>query len=278
MKQCLFWIACVLIFTAQSCTVEKRLYTKGYHVSSSKNLKTTKSPVGFNQSTAFSANAKKQNETFGEELVAEVGNLSQKSIITTPLWNKETGDCDIIYFKDGAQVDARILMISDTEVRYKRCKSNDEIIYSTSIDNVLIIEYMNGEKFIPKRGIDLKEKEESKAVAKTYSSNSPASLGGLTYHPLSIISFAFSMVSVTLLSLSLILLFALGLASGVFLVSIGFLLAVAAIILGIIALVKISRHKDKYKGKIFAILGLAFGGAIVLSILIAYIISSMPVE
>lgn len=272
MKQCLFWIACVLIFTAQSCTVEKRLYTKGYHVSSSKNLKTTKSSVDFNQSAALSANAKKQNETLEAELVAGIDNQSQKNIITTPLWKKNVGNCDVIYFKDGAQVDARILMISDTEVQYKRCKSNDEIIYSTSIDNVLIIEYMNGEKYIPKRGIDLKEKEEPKTVVKTYNNNPPQANGSKSYHPLSILSFTFGLAAITLLALSLILIVALGM--GGLLVAFAFLFGIAAVILGIIGLVKLRKNKEKYKGNIFAILGIVLGGAIALAILLVVLITN----
>lgn len=243
-----------------SCTVEKRLYTKGYHV-----MKGQQTKMG-----------KIQNKTEEHQVSIQPSDIAFAStqkvffpIVTNNLLLQS--DCDVIYFKDGAQVDARITMISDTEIQYKKCKTNDEILFSTSLENVLMIEYMNGDKYIPKKEYVVKDKEEKNVIVKTYSNNSPSYGGVKKVHPLSIASLILGAIGLGLAVIGLLFGFLTTFTGAFLFLYLGLLLAVAAMVMGFISLAQIKRKGDRYTGKTFSILGIAFASAVLLVGLVLFI-------
>lgn len=250
----LFLVLFSMIF--HSCTVEKRLYTKGYHVSKKQHLVVDKAQ-----------NTPNKVEHNNVSIVpATTSTVSLEKSYSPFTLNKllVQGDCDVIYFKDGSQVDVRITMISDSEIQYKKCTTNDEILFSTSMENVLMVEYMNGDKFIPKKEYGVKDKDEKNVVVKTYTNNSLTYDGSKKDHPLAIASLILGAIGLAFAIIGLLFGYLTTFAGAFLFLYLGLLLAVAGMVMGIISLIQIKKKQERYTGKTLSILGIVFSGIVIL--------------
>ncbi len=245
-----------------SCTVDKRLYNKGYHLTKNEKLSTT--------SKVDKANSKEIENKISNNDMEEENLLSQQNseILESPLLSKlfkqPKDNCDVIYFKDGTEVKASIIEISDHAIQYKKCNSENQVVFSTSSDNILMIVYSNGEKFVPKQNTSLERKTTTTESQENTKQNTTQKL---REHPLGIISIALGGLGFVLAILGIYVVFYSVYTGGGLLIVAAFLLAIAALITGIIGLVKSKRYKDRFKGSVLSIIGLSLG-ALLLGLLI----------
>ncbi len=87
--------------------------------------------------------------------------LNEHKVETDP----PPAECDVIVMINGYQIQALIVEISETEVKYRKCGEPEGPIYYLSLDNVLNILLKNGDTFAPKPNKPIKE---HKPVTKKY--------------------------------------------------------------------------------------------------------------
>jgi hypothetical protein len=186
-----------------SCTFTKRLYTKGYHVdypiagpkknthSSKKELEDQKI-ISENSKTAFDL----------DNSISSTQN--EKGVILNPslqvsfneIYNKENvknknDDCDLIIMMDDTQIKAKVLEITETQIKYKKCSYQDGPTFTQSLTDVNHIKFANGEFFIP----EIKEDEDlntNKPAVKSGKFDGGPSVAGLVF---SILATVFSIIT-----------------------------------------------------------------------------------
>jgi len=147
MKKLAFLLALLLVF---SCTVQKRHYQKGYFVSWKKHSslkERSKEKVAVTKTierdlketvTVPPAEAKPM-------LVADVS----KTMLLAPVKKRSVfssgeDSCDVLIYKDGSEAKIKILEITSTTVKYKKCSMPDGPIYITEKSKLFMVKYTNG--------------------------------------------------------------------------------------------------------------------------------------
>ena len=143
-----------------SCGVERRTYMPGYYISwNNKQPLTIKPPKAITENEPIILPAGNKDD---QEEVAEVPNtdvimyasadnsISLKSF-TIPSkklvhsYEKNSQDsCDIIVYKKGLQVPAKVLEIGEQEIKYKRCDYKNGPTITINKNEVVSIKYPNG--------------------------------------------------------------------------------------------------------------------------------------
>jgi hypothetical protein len=147
-----FPISILILFILASCSVDKRIYRKGYHIGwlhhkkeirlhenkteVAKTISKSEEPVAIE--VAFSVN---QNN---EEPVSA---SAQKRIVLpsnnrSKLVDDECGD--FINFKKGDVVKAKVLEITPTEIKYRRCDNLNGPLIVVAKNDIYSIKYVNG--------------------------------------------------------------------------------------------------------------------------------------
>ena len=181
------------------------------------------------------------------KIAQEIENLNS-IIIHEPLKNhtrvhKESNECDEIICKNGEIIKAKIIEISEDNIRYRMCPENeDRPSYSILKSKVLVISYKNGEKEV----FQDKSAQEARSTSKSNISNSG---GNKTIDGIGIASIIIGFLSLIMLLFGPTIIIAL----------MGIILAIIAIILGAVSLGKIDRNPELYSGRGFAITGLLIG-------------------
>jgi hypothetical protein len=240
-----------LILSSCSLTFEKRHYRKGYHtdivanhkrqarstesdrinsqivqVNQAKTTLLVKDPtVDVNLQTIEKVNLTKNN--------TQVKTTTKSKFIP----NLKLADCDVITLKNGEEIEAVIVKISDNEIEYKKCNNKEGPSYIVKSSEVLLIKLKNGENYIPKES------------SNTNTSSNQSSKSGGDSPVVNILSFAFGFVAFILSILGW------ALPGGFFglliLFVFGILLAITSIVLGAVG------QKKKLKG--LGIAGLILG-------------------
>ncbi len=141
---------------------------------------------------------------------------------------------DIKLFRNGEEVEAKIIEVGIDEIKYKKCNNLEGPIYTSLKKDVFMVKYSNGDKDVY---------EEEKPLA------SEAKTGGDISKPAR--PHAGGVVG---LVLSIV-----GLAVGYFILwPLGFL-GVPAIVLGSVAVAAKKKHPEKYKGIATGVLAIIFG-------------------
>jgi hypothetical protein len=179
------------------------------------------------------------------KIVQEIENQNS-IIIHEPFKNhtrvqKESNECDEIICKNGEIIKAKIIEISEDNIRYRVCPENeDRPSYSILKSKVLVLSYKNGEKEV----FQDHSVNETKITSKP---NAPNLEGKRNIDGIGVASIIIGL-------LSLIMLF------GTIIIALfGIFLAIIAIILGAVSLGKINRNPDLYSGRGFALTGLLLG-------------------
>jgi hypothetical protein len=141
-----------------SCSVEKRLYSSGYHISkNSKNLakkdrtqhSTKKQRIvepNDNEETIVyedSRNTTNEDIEYVSDLFASIDEdlvISSNSGFSSKL--NET--CDIIILKDGTEIKAKVLEINDDNIKYKMCDNLEGPTFTKNKNLIFMIKYPNG--------------------------------------------------------------------------------------------------------------------------------------
>ncbi len=154
-------ILIVSIVLLGSCTMEKRLYTGGYHIETKskvhKKYNSKPQPIDNN---IVSQGIVSESETYfndvkNETSIVEASNNHQiEQIVVSPDQNIQMVDdsaaCDIIVLKDGDEISAKVIEVTTTDIKYQKCNSSSEVLYTISKQEVFLIKYPDGTKDVIK--------------------------------------------------------------------------------------------------------------------------------
>lgn|GEM_PF-3075299 len=244
----LFILLLFLSAILPSCSIEKRLYNKGFHVENNflKKEKIEKVKVDLN-TDEFLAQETTTKEILPPKFIQQEKELEVEEATVT-----DYHGCDTLYFKNGSKILCNIKYVSEKEVFYKFCGNDKGNNIRTSMAEIESINYASGEQkevlneddyFVERKYLD-ETAEEIQTKKK------------------SLWSFLFSIFGILFYSLSYIgILGVLGLPC--------FILAV---VLGRSAL-KTYKENPQYQGKGYALAGFSIGlSMIILTILAAILI------
>ncbi len=205
-----------------SCSVENRLHLSGYNVNWKKSSRENSTQENFlAQNQKISIN--KTNESIkcenltafnSDETIIENNIDYNKASIELIQDSTKTEKCDTIHLKNKVRIEAKVQEIGTKEVKYKNCDNLNGptiVLWKSDVEK---IKFSNGttEKIIPS------------------SKGKRLEVLGLIAFCISVLAFMVSMILNAYL---------------------GSFLAVGAIVLSLLSLIKFLRKKDKYKGKAF---------------------------
>ena len=238
MKKLIVFIFSIVLFG--SCSSEKILSERLTHDWNINYLDNDDVKNSFTTIEDYQYINEKPNNVLSNELENESLTASTKTVITnnkkelTSLLRKVREleldeDCDNIIFKNGEELDAKVVEITTEVVKYKRCDNLEGPLISVSKNEIFMIRYKNGTKEIFNSSVNYSDYGSSETISKK---TEPAAL--------------ISMLT--------------GIVGGLLPVSgIGIILVILALILSIMGLTRISKEPDKLKGKGFAIAGFILG-------------------
>ena len=245
----------IVAIILSSCSIQKRHYMSGYNVEFGK-LRQTESSKNRIESSINSISEENLDSPINtdENTVASIENIKESELAAKRSYilpkNKKklkftynNNECDEIILKDGQIIKGKVIELSDTEIKYKKCDNLEGPTISTNKKNVFMVRYANGT-------VDV-----INAISNNSSEQTKSSDGKKT-EPLAIAS---------VVSLGVALLASILIATDIAFLGLGLavLLSLLAIIFGIIALVKIRKNKDSLKGKSLVWIGI-IGGALFL--------------
>lgn len=170
-----FLILTLLLLLA-SCSVSKRHYRKGFHVDWAHRAGKPQKEIT-HQSTPSPSSETEQNQLIASTLQHDESNVLADASASTPKllkknkWKLNEPTCgDVIYFRNGNQVTAKVLEISQREIRYKRCDNIDGPLMVIDKDDVEFIRFQNGttEKFEKHSLFDHNKKELANGKKRTH--------------------------------------------------------------------------------------------------------------
>lgn len=240
----LFITSILLLNSCSSSFLSHRMYGNRFYVKAKKiNDAPKKSEIRFedeiNQESVMTASIENQHVQEIQKYPASNNNVP----VFTSTTNKNNvlehyrqiitnEPCDLIVFKNGDEIEAKIIEISVTEIKYKKCNNLNGPTNIVSKSEVLFIKYPNGTKDV------FSDKNVNTAPKDNSSSNKDIEILGLLA----------MIVGILGLLLGLFI-------SGLFAIVFG----LAAIVLAIISFSKFKNNPGKYMGKGFSIAGLVLG-------------------
>lgn len=252
-----FILLCVIVqvVSYSSCTVEKRVYNKGYQI------------------THYSGGAKKRkNEIIAMPRMQQFGNQAHTAILNNSFDNASASknkkdvvnehnlrkplpnrfDCDSLVLKDGTSKAITLIAYNDSLVQYTTCQTTSEI-KQISPGEIHYLVLKTGEKlsFIPFQYTD--------RATVYYEAKSYFTKKEKLHKNFALASFGLSIGSI-ILAVFLFVLLSLWPALIVFAV-----LAILAIILGAIALSNSRKNPNLRKFSIYAILGIVFSSLLLIA-------------
>jgi hypothetical protein len=134
MKHILYSLALLLLV---SCAVQKRHYRKGFYIASTGQSAQKKS------SESKESNITKQ--IFALPAVpSEPITQNGFTIETSKKKGVPTDSCDVLVFRDGTEILAKITELNESQVRYKRCDNVEGPTYVTEKSDLFMLKYSNG--------------------------------------------------------------------------------------------------------------------------------------
>lgn len=249
MKNLLLFLSFTLLL---SCSVQKRKYQKGFYIAKLHHKNQTGKKERIVQSTT-SGESNSMPETVisvksGQPPVldASAGNgegtypAKKHSFISAA-----EDSCDVLFFKDGSEVRAKVTEVNVTDVKYKRCDNQDGPSYVTKKSDLFMIKYANGTREVIKTEPEVKNTAPSASTFQ-YKSNKPVKV----LHPMAGLSLALGILAVVLSFVPFFLFIVPPAYLGLM-----FLSALVATIVGGTTLRQIKRQQEIYRGKGFALPG-----------------------
>jgi len=164
---------------------------------------------------------------------------------------RDSDACDLILLNDNnnSVIRAKVTEINQDEIKYKRCDNLTGPLYTIKKSEVSEIQYANGTRDVIQQNTPLTNSHYAKE-------NFIVKVRG----PFVLSSFIMALAGVLMLFTPAVLIAVTGWLLGIF--------GILALVFSIIALDKISNHREKYKGKGYAITALILGIIEALSFLI----------
>jgi len=170
-------------FVVSSCTIQKRKYQKGMYVNVKHYVHHNKIEKNKKEDALSIVELKvKEVAVSKQELVASIAKAAPPITKTKPAKIKETKNdtCgDLIIMLDGAVIEAKVIEVTQTNVKYKKCNNVNGPTYTTALEKIERIQYKDGSqdivdsgtkpsvRFLPK-GSDLKYKTISESKGDFY--------------------------------------------------------------------------------------------------------------
>lgn len=146
------------VFVFSNCTMQERRYRKGFYVNTKHNKRHIKGEEYKNEDALTVIELKVKAEEVAvskQELVASVVKAAPPIPKTKPAKIKETKSdtCgDLIIMLNGVVIEARVLEVNQTNVKYKRCNNINGPTYTTALEKIERIQYKNGSQDIVDSG------------------------------------------------------------------------------------------------------------------------------
>jgi hypothetical protein len=254
----LILICPLLIFI--SCSIQKRKYQDGFYVDWGPKKGKHKTEI-LAQKAALKPSAGQTPVMQELTLKADASGMpaikKRSSLLFVP-----PDTCDVLVFKDGAEISGKLIEITPAEVKYKRCDNPTGPVYVSRKSELFMIKYANGTREVikveePPRQVQPRTTPQT-ATARQYKKVIPPGA------PVSLVTGILSMV-IGYVGL-MVLLFTgdpsiftpFAVIAGIF--------ALIAVIAGRNASTRINENPEVYKGRGMAVPGIVFG-FIVLGIL-----------
>lgn len=246
MKKIFLLLPLLLLF---SCSIQKRKYQKGYyvnwhnnHTQTDKLAKTDADKKRITDSKPYNGSTEVSENKQEELTVSAKNDFGITEHIKTKKQSAKDEPCDLIIFKDGSEVSAKVSEITSTEVKYKKCEMEDGPNYVVKKSELFMIKYANGTREV------FKNETPQKPV---YENNTRSQVNGpQKNHPYAILALVFGILGIYPLTI------------------IG---SILAIIFAGMAIKKIRENPELYKGEGLAIAGRILG-IIMLSLLVLFVI------
>ncbi len=235
-------------FTFSKCHVMKRTYRNGYYIAWNKKTSHLKNENTLkNEDAELNDIVNYTEPILSEPLLASTEQSiisNKKNKIIEPVAEPIDSCGDIITLKNGDEIVAKVLEVSQTTIKYKKCNNLDGPLMVESVDNVFMIKYVNGSKDVFNKPAKPKVDSPKKEDAQT---------GEKKYNKYAVMSFIFSLFFIVW-GISCIL----------------------SLIFAIKALRQMKKEPAKYKGKALAMVGLIVS-AVVLGLILLIILSTLLV-
>lgn len=230
-----------------SCTIEKRLYRKGYHIESrlftQENSKNSFEKMSSDKSIAEATAIADSKDEVPLNEVVQLIESAVDSIV-----------CDTLMLKDGTKLIVKVESISDSEVRYKKCSNINGPVYIESSKKVDFIAYSNGSR--DNIGSKLSSDDFDSAIvpatsATTTSDEAAKKLKGKKLEGFGFLGFLSYLTAILVVANDM---------------EMGGALGLIGIILSVVSLLRFGSNRDRFMGLAFPIIVIAL---FVFSLLIA---------
>lgn len=147
------------VFILLSCSVQKRIYQKGYTLTWNKAKPSSKE----NNSSVITRPAQKAlpkttelPETQKDVMASAAKNNVPCLLKKEPVFFLKSEDsCDVILFKDGKEQRVKIIELSSAQIKYKKCDMPDGPLYIKNKTDLFMITYANGTKKLIKTEVQV---------------------------------------------------------------------------------------------------------------------------
>lgn len=258
-----------IVFTS-SCSVEKRRYTKGFYVSN-KNTKGDLKPSEPKKEKLATINNTEPEIILPKKQVksnekAFLVSAAKKNI--NLIKNYLVEGCDTLIMKNGDLILCKVLEVSPSEIKYKRCDNLTGPTIVVHAYDVFAISYPNGTQDVisgTKPQSNKAYNTISKPESNTFETRDSKSYNKKVVNQSALFSFVSAMLAALSLigCIAILYIYALGIiataAAAVYPLYFVVVFGLIALILGIIGLSQINKNKDAYKGRAFAKTGIIVG-------------------
>lgn len=134
---------------ASSSLIQKRKYRKGFFIASLNKSKKYEKKNPNQRIEEFPVLAARNLETASNEREPAVlsSPATPVEIYSAPEKSAEQiSDCDIIVLTNGEEIEAQVIEITESVVRYKKCDRLNGPTYEKNRDNIVLIRYPDGSK------------------------------------------------------------------------------------------------------------------------------------
>ncbi|HTA61701.1 MAG TPA: hypothetical protein VK835_04570 [Bacteroidia bacterium] len=268
-------IYAILILALSSCSLQKRLYTKGFYASKKQSAKKT---VKIDSTTAIAANLKfTEVKTKNKNATLTATNAVDKPSNFLALPKKLMGGCDTIVLRSGAKIIANISEFNPTHIKFKNCGSTNEPDITINKDDVNYVVLANGTKEVFDSQKKYNQPNNSNNLDRTYQPqntyNNPRgrNIDNKKQNGFSIAGFILAIMSHPVAAISGILYLAVRPIDTLPYFLIPFILATLAFIFCVIAIYQISTDIENQQGLIIAIIGACLSLLLMIILILSFI-------
>lgn len=173
MKRVKIYFVCILVLLiVVSCSIDKKIYSKGYHIEWNKNSISKKSIVSNSNFIETLSTNTENDET--KTIVLNNNTITTSKAIQTnldsveatssveiyvnsegSLINSTSNECDSIILRNGNVTLGKVIEISDNTIKFTKCNSTKDVVRELNQNEVSYVKYSDGtkEEFTKESGV-----------------------------------------------------------------------------------------------------------------------------